>query len=131
MQRTDWVTRSFRADEVCCKCEACAAQLDVLVPSPSIMTRLQSIRDSVNKPIVVSAGVRCLAHNQAIGGAHDSRHLPAAADAVDVECQDSGDRYLLVRAAIKVGVTFIEVCPSHVHLDMRPGFPRLITGEDH
>lgn len=75
-----------------------------------------------------TCGVRCPVHNSAVGGAGDSRHLPVHADAVDVACTDSVERFRLVKCAIAAGFSFIEVCPAHVHVDRREGALRLILG---
>ncbi len=92
---------------------------------------LESVRITYGKPILVTRGISCTAHNEEIGGSADSRHLPDHADAVDLASRDSEEAYGLVAALIRTGLfTFIEVCPKHVHADMRPGPFRLITGVD-
>jgi len=133
MSRVNYrVTADFSAAELWCLCADCDRGGVQTVPSPNIMTLLQRMRDSMGIPLRVIDGVRCAKHNASVGGAAGSRHVPEnGGDAVDVECADSGIRYHLVAFALAYGVPFVEVCPNHVHLDARPGDPRLITGTDH
>jgi hypothetical protein len=39
------------------------------------LTRLNEIRESYGKPIIISSGYRCQALNEAVGGVKDSKHL--------------------------------------------------------
>ncbi len=124
------ITKNFDRAEFECRCYTCRA-----IPEPRPATKLevilalQDMRDLLGQPLLVDRGISCPVHNQELGGARDSRHLPQHADGVDVRCLDSAERYRIVRAAVYLGrFQFIEVCPSHVHLDMRPGDKRLITG---
>ncbi len=94
---------------------------------PILMAALSTM-EVAGCEIVPTCGVRCISHNAAIGGAPDSRHLPEHADAVDLACSDSKHRYQLVKCAMAAGVSFIEVCPEHVHLDLRGNPLRLILG---
>jgi zinc D-Ala-D-Ala carboxypeptidase len=122
----DAVTPHFNRADFSCHCTACANTGPIV--SADILGRVESIRNHVGEPLTLSCGVRCEAHNAAIGGAPDSRHLPIHADAVDIKCGDSQFRYKIVDAAIFVGATCIEICPEHVHVDWRPGEKILIIG---
>jgi len=46
------------------------------------MQRLQRLRDVFGKPITISSGYRCPAHNAAVGGAPASQHLIFATDLI-------------------------------------------------
>ena len=43
------------------------------------MERLEVLRQEVGRPIPIESGYRCPPHNAAVGGAHDSQHMYAAA----------------------------------------------------
>ena len=89
------------------------------------MRGAQRIRNDLGRPVEVTRGVSCAAHNAALGGAPDSRHLPRHADAIDIACASPRERYEVVFAAMKNPAwTAIRVYAGHVHLDQRPG-PRI------
>lgn len=115
-----------------CPCTACESNASSRTIVDALMGKLTameaSIRNETGKEfdIYVTSGVRCAAHNAHVGGAHDSQHL--VGDAADLYSADSESHYRLVDAAISAGISFIEVAPHHIHVDLRPGSRRLITG---
>lgn len=116
------ITANFDATDFQCRCTACFDKPARPITRVGMVYSIQALRDRLGKPIVVACGVRCPPHNQAIGGAPDSRHLPSHCDAVDIAVTGSEERYEVVKAAIELGeFTCIEVCAEHVHLDQRPG----------
>ncbi len=126
------VSRNFSLEDFQCRCQVCATDPDRPGLKAEALNALQNVRDFLGEPIIINRGVSCSAHNQALGGAGDSRHLPEHADAVDCRSFGSDYAYRLVRAAMTLGkFSFIELAPDHLHLDMRPGDKRLITGKDH
>ena len=109
---TDWdVARwpNFRPEEVACPC--CG---EVYV-DPDAMDALQRLRDALARPVAISSGHRCAAHNKAVGGAPTSKHLALAFD-VPV----SGDWREFHDAAIRAGFTGIGYAETYIHLDTRP-----------
>ena len=42
---------------------------------PELVRKLQQLRDRIGKPISITSGYRCPAHNAAVGGAAGSQHL--------------------------------------------------------
>ena len=42
---------------------------------PELVQKLQQLRDRIGKPISITSGYRCPAHNAAVGGAAGSQHL--------------------------------------------------------
>lgn len=116
------MTANFSRREFWCPCDQCSAmdQDERPVTSIAMVAVLQRIREKFG-PVKVTSGVRCARHNAAIGGAAGSRHLDSIADAVDIACHSSVDRYRLVALAITCGVRRIKVYPQHIHMDMKPG----------
>lgn len=125
------LTKDFSIAEVRCKCPDCIKLDSPIVPTMEVMLGIQGIRDDVGVPLTPSCGVRCEKNNESYNGAPDSRHLPKYRDAIDLECTDSTLRYKIVASAIRRNFRFIEVCPNHIHLDMRPSAFKLICGSDH
>jgi len=65
------ITEDFSLDEFVCP-DGCGANHI----HEGIIHRLQVIRDIVKTPIIITSGVRCCKHNDELGGAINSYHLP-------------------------------------------------------
>ena len=80
----DYISPHFRAAEFVCHCGAsdCAAQ-DIEM-SRYLIGALEHLRGRLgDMPITITSGVRCAAHNSAVGGVANSYHLTGhAADVV-------------------------------------------------
>lgn len=76
---------------------------------------MQKLRDIWGKPITITSGHRCAAHNKSVGGAPESMHLKLAFDCL---CPRE-EQEAFVLAAGQCGFTGIGVYPSKgfVHLD--------------
>lgn len=117
-----------------CPCDACKALGDqaagILGALAYALNQMEArVANALNTPaykLTITSGRRCPAHNAAIGGAPDSQHLTGLA--ADLLADDSQAHYALVSAAVAVNVPFIEVCPRHIHVDLRAGPKRLILG---
>lgn len=48
---------------------------DVICVDPELVTVLQLIRNHFGRPVTINSGYRTHAHNKAVGGAAQSRHL--------------------------------------------------------
>ncbi|MCJ7749290.1 MAG: D-Ala-D-Ala carboxypeptidase family metallohydrolase [Desulfobacterales bacterium] len=106
---------NFRVSELSCRC-GCRKP-----PDPHLTLRLQTLRDYLNKPLVINSGARCEAYNTAVGGEPGSLHLQGLA--VDIKCLDSAFRLQLIEAALRLGFTGIGVKQGMVHIDLRPSIP--------
>lgn len=124
------LTRNFDREDFWCHCSRPDCAGHALICRMDVVNDIQDVRDFLGEPIIIDRGVSCAAHNKELGGTDDSRHLPKHADALDLRCHSSEQRYRLVRGIIMLGrFTFIEVADKHVHVDKRPGDNRLIIGE--
>ena len=76
------------------------------------MVRLQSARDQLGCPIVISSGYRCRPHNSRVGGAARSKHLQGrAADLVVLpELMDS------LESILKIRFPFVKRYEGHFHV---------------
>ena len=111
----DW--QYFTEEEMACKgtgeCEM----------EPEFMDKLITIREQLDKPMVITSGYRHKAHNSIIGGARNSPHLFGRA--VDVKIA-GGDALQLIQVALHYGMTGIGVKQRgtydarFIHLDDMP-----------
>jgi len=87
--------------------------------SPDLLTRLNHLRNIINRPIYINSGYRCKEENQRVGGVPGSYHLLGMA--VDIHVQDIGLSDLLIYAQeIEFnGIGFYEN-KNFLHLDIRP-----------
>jgi len=78
-----WSTvQYFGRHEFACKCGKCGGY--PAEPSERLVRALDEIREETGLPVYINSGVRCPEHNEAVGGADDSRHLYG--DAADIRC---------------------------------------------
>ena len=87
-------------------------------PTPQLIGILENLRTQAgNRPMKIMSGFRCVPHNNAVGGANDSRHTHA--DAADLELG-----YATVNMAAAAGAVGIGNKDGWaVHVDWRPGGP--------
>lgn len=85
-------------------------------PGWPLLIVLEQIRAASRKPVVIVSGYRTPAHNRAVGGAADSRHLHG--DAADIPPGLVSPRDAVGYGATGVGVTADGLWA--VHVDVRP-----------
>lgn len=110
------LTEHFSRAEFRCKCGCGAADIQ-----PAVVDLLERCRVMLDHSMTITSGLRCAAHNRAVGGAAKSSHVSGWA--ADVAVCGGLERYQLVAAAIKCGARQIEVCPTWIHLGMDPDKP--------
>ena len=94
MSTDEQMTKNFKRSEFACQCGCGADRISL-----PLVYKLQSVRDMYGKPIIINSGVRCVAHNIAVGGSENSEHIPDSegiGEAADVSCTNSSDRYVLL-----------------------------------
>lgn len=78
-----WDTvKYFGRHEFACKCGKCGGY--PVEPKEAFVRKLDAFRERVGEPVYVNSGIRCPEHNEAVGGATNSRHLYG--DAADIRC---------------------------------------------
>ncbi len=106
---------NFSRDEFACPC--CGEdRID-----RTLIQKLQELRISYGRPIVVTSGVRCPKHNEEVNGEKFSSHLYGFA--VDIACTDSSQRWELVSLAMR-RFRRVGVYSGWVHLDVDPTKPQ-------
>lgn len=109
----------FDLKEFECKCKDknCEGKLPQLRMNPSLIQALNRIRKELGKPIKVTSGFRCTAHNAAVGGVPHSTHRTGYA--ADISCDDLDKLLQLVEDEKEF--KGIGVAKSFIHVDVRPG----------
>lgn len=107
--------RYFTREEMRCPCGECGGFPSE--PSEKLMRIAESVRSSLGTVMDVSSGVRCTAHNRAVGGAANSRHLSGRA--MDVRARGRTTSQLLSILRAQPGVAYsYAIDDSYVHFDV-------------
>lgn len=113
-KRTEKLSPYFTPNEFECKCSRsdCVQQRI----SKDLIQKLTWLREYVGKPIKVTSGFRCEAHNAAINGAKNSQHKKG--DAADIYVSSLTMGELKEKAMHKF--FSIGLASNFIHLDIRP-----------
>ena len=105
---------NFSPQELSCKCGGRYCRGEYW-HDPVFLDVLQSLRDRMRAPLIITSAHRCALHNAAVGGAPFSQHKTIA---VDVALRGH-DPHQLRREAERLGFTGIGLASSFLHLDRR------------
>ena len=114
MDDMDWkLTENFTRGEFTCFCCG-ASQI-----SMELVERLQKARNIAGIPFIISSGVRCERHNEAVGGEPNSSHLRGlAADIATNYTAKSRQRYVILDALLEAGFCRIGISERFIHVDI-------------
>ena len=110
----------FKESELKCKCPCGVSKFDA-----DFQNTLNRIRHLYNKPIYITSGYRCDVHNKLVGGNLNSAHTKGLA--VDIKCDNSVDRFELLKILFNVGITRIGISDKFVHVDSDVSKPHPVT----
>lgn len=82
----------------------------------TLLEMLDEVRDKFDKPIHINSGFRTFAHNESVNGKSDSSHLKGLA--VDIDCNNSVDRFDLINCLLDVGFNRIGIAKTFIHADI-------------
>ncbi|MBR1399953.1 MAG: peptidase M15 [Alphaproteobacteria bacterium] len=82
---------------------------------PDFREKLNKAREIAGIPFILNSAYRCEKHNAEVGGTETSAHL--AGCAVDIRCNDSRSRWIIIDALIRAGFNRIGIGKSFVHVD--------------
>jgi uncharacterized protein YcbK (DUF882 family) len=106
----------FKIEEFACSC--CGKnEID-----PQFVKKLDDARRLAKIPFIITSGYRCEKHNKEVGGSPNSSHLKGIA--VDISCQTSTSRYLIVNALIRAGFNRIGIAKDFIHCDIDKDKPQ-------
>ena len=83
----------------------------------NFVRKLDEAREIAGIPFKVNSGYRTPFHNTKVGGVKDSSHIKIPCCAVDIKAEDSRTRFLIISAAIQVGINRIGIGENFIHLD--------------
>jgi len=112
----------FRIPEYSCKCGCGLIHLH-----ENVLYFFDRMREFYGKPMIVTSGCRCAEYNKRVDGASKSSHTPqddGYTYALDIACDDSNDRFELIKAAIRVGCNRIGIGKTFIHMDFSPFHPQ-------
>ncbi|SFH80838.1 Peptidase M15 [Tindallia magadiensis] len=106
------VSKNFHLHEFQCKDGSHQVRLH-----PDLLTKLQQLRDRINRPIIITSGYRNPEHNRRVGGTPNSQHLLGTA--ADIRINGMTPIQLQSHAEA-IGFTGIGLYESFLHVDIRP-----------
>ena len=109
------LSTNFWKKEFMCHC-GCG----VYKANARLLALLEDIRAHFGRPVKITSGYRCEAHNKAIKGAKDSQHTKGTA--ADIQVQDT-EPMVVYQYCLKIldHAGGCGVYKSWVHIDVRPG----------
>jgi len=107
---------NFEEKELGCRCGKCAVDFERM--NPETMQKIEAARIIAGIPFTVRSAMRCITHNAAEGGSNDSSHLEGYA--IDVEANNSRQRFIIIDALIRAGFTRIGIGRTFIHFDDDP-----------
>lgn len=100
---------------IACSCGACGGF--PAEPSEKLMRLADKVRAAAGSPMIPSSTVRCPAHNRAVGGVANSRHLTGRAMDFSIRGWPAGKTLALVKSMPEVAYAYA-IDEGHVHMDV-------------
>lgn len=116
------IIKEFTESEFACKCGNCNLGYDDM--DDKLLSKLFTARKKANMPFIITSAIRCEAHNEKVGGVHDSSHLRGMA--VDIRFINGIDLLVKVRELLAAGFRRLGVNwkKKFIHVDVDPGKPQ-------
>jgi len=110
------LSKNFDSSEFLCPCGQCEAKRI----SPTLISKLQMLRDLVGEPIRITSGYRCEQYNKSVGGSVNSPHLTG--EGADLQVRGMTP-FTLAILADRIKYIRIGIYPTHLHIDIKPAKP--------
>ena len=107
------LSENFNSTEFDCKCGAACSSTLI---DEALVVFLQQIRNYFKKPIIITSGYRCAAHNKEVGGATNSYHTKGQAADIVVNGVSPQE---VAKYAESIGIKGIGLYDTFVHIDTR------------
>lgn len=83
----------------------------------NFLQKLDMARDLAGVPFKINSAYRTMEHNLKVGGRVGSSHAKIPCKAVDIHCNNSNDRAVILHSLIKVGFKRIGIANTFLHVD--------------
>ena len=118
---SDGKKTNFTLKETACRCGCGTNEMQ-----QDLIDTIQACREMLGKPMTVTSGYRCAAHNSAIGGAPKSKHAEGTAIDIIQPGMSGAELYQALNACgVKIGALIRYEGQRNVHLDTRETKVRL------
>ena len=108
----------FRKEEFACKCGGKHCGGFPAEPKQALVQTADRVRAHFGAPALVSSGVRCKQHNEAVGGVADSRHLSGKAMDFCVSGKSAQQVLGYVQSQQEVRYAYA-IDANYVHMDVQ------------
>lgn len=110
-------SKYFKKAEFECSCFRCKGKHRG-APTPALLDILEAARERFKRPMIISSGFRCAAHNAEVGGVFPSEHTLDGdlTDAADIIISFSRDRFELIGILYALFVPRIGIAKSFIHI---------------
>jgi zinc D-Ala-D-Ala carboxypeptidase len=92
---------------------------------PELLKVLSNLEEDIGEELEYNSGYRCEQCNREAKGAKNSAHLRGYA--VDIKCNTSRLRYLILSAVAVIGVNRIGVGKTFIHIDVDPSLAEKVV----
>lgn len=114
--KTFWdAVQYFRRQEFRCPCGKCSGF--PVEPAEMLVKAADRLREHFGRPILVSSGVRCTAHNAQVGGVSNSRHLSGKAMDFSVQGLSPATILAYVQCLPEIRYAYA-IDGSYLHMDI-------------
>ena len=100
---------------IACSCGRCGGF--PVEPSEKLMRLADKVRAAAGSPMIPSSTLRCPAHNRAVGGVANSRHLTGKAMDFSIRGWPSAKTLTLVKSMPETAYAYA-IDEGHVHMDV-------------
>jgi uncharacterized protein YcbK (DUF882 family) len=105
------VSKNFKLYEFQCKDGSNLVKVD-----SELVNKLQQLRETINKPIIINSAYRTIQHNKNVGGSPTSQHLLGKAADIRVNGMSPKE---LAKYCEQIGFGGIGIYNTFVHVDTR------------
>ncbi|MDH4225851.1 MAG: D-Ala-D-Ala carboxypeptidase family metallohydrolase [Deltaproteobacteria bacterium] len=113
------LSRNFSSGEFACHCGDRGCHMTLI--HPKLVETLQTLRDRMARPLVLTSGFRCKTYNRVVGGRVRSFHTRGmAADVVCASLEDVAELSAMALEIPWVGAVGRYPARFFVHVDVRP-----------
>jgi zinc D-Ala-D-Ala carboxypeptidase len=114
-----WPFKYFTQNEFVCKCGCGKNDINF-----DLVKKLEYIRETLDRPMVIHSGCRCETYNKLVGGKTDSAHMEG--NAADVGIDGGVMRYAFLLLAMKI-FKRVGVYGTFCHVDVDKELPQMVV----